>query len=121
MTRSSARRRTRLLAAGLSLLLLPAGQALAAGASGAPRLGTDRATSPVHAPGTARTVTLITGDKVTVTYVRGGRSNTADVTLGTDGGKTQQPQQNQQQDQNNQAPDDQGNGQGNELPFPWSR
>ncbi|MGW0230503.1 trypsin-like peptidase domain-containing protein [Actinopolymorpha singaporensis] len=58
------------------------------------------------------------GDKVTVTYVRGGRSHTADVTLGTDGGKTQQPQQNQQQDQNNQNPND---GQGNELPFPWSR
>ncbi|MFD2080640.1 putative serine protease PepD [Actinopolymorpha cephalotaxi] len=65
------------------------------------------------------------GDKVTVTYVRGGTSKTVDVTLGTDGGKTPQPQQNQQQDQNNQAPGDQGNGQdngqGNGLPFPWSR
>ncbi|MET9020939.1 trypsin-like peptidase domain-containing protein [Actinopolymorpha sp. NPDC004070] len=63
------------------------------------------------------------GDKVTVTYVRGGKAHTAEVTLGTDGGKTQQPQQNQQQDQNgpNQNPNDQNNGQGNELPFPWSR
>ena len=77
MTRSSARRRTRLLAAGLSLLLLPAGQALAAGATGATRLGTDRATSPVHAPGTARTVTLITGDKVTVTDLGSGRKSVA--------------------------------------------
>ncbi|MCX4967729.1 S8 family serine peptidase [Streptomyces sp. NBC_00654] len=77
MTRSSARRRTRLLAAGLSLVLLPAGQAVAAGASGAAGAGTDRAASPVRAPGTARTVTLITGDQVTVTDLGAGRKAVA--------------------------------------------
>ncbi|MFD4948687.1 S8 family serine peptidase [Streptomyces sp. NPDC058409] len=77
MTRSSARRRSRLLAAGLSLVLLPAGQALAAGASGTAGAGTDRVTSPVHAPNTARTVTLVTGDKVTVTDLGAGRKSVA--------------------------------------------
>lgn len=75
MTRSSARRRSRLLAAGLSLVLLPAGQAVAAGALGTAGAGTDRATSPVHAPSTARTVTLITGDQVTVTDLGAGRKS----------------------------------------------
>ncbi|WP_328694797.1 S8 family serine peptidase [Streptomyces sp. NBC_00342] len=77
MTRLSARRRSRLLAAGLSLVLLPAGQAVAAGASGTAGAGTDRATSPVHAPGAARTVTLITGDQVTVTDLGAGRKSVA--------------------------------------------
>ncbi|RPK44805.1 Subtilisin DY [Streptomyces sp. ADI92-24] len=76
MTRASARRRSRLLAAGLSLVLLPAGQAVAAGAMGA-TTGTDRAASPVHAPTTARTVTLITGDRVTVTDLGAGRKSVA--------------------------------------------
>lgn len=76
MTRASARRRSRLLAAGLSLVLLPAGQAVAAGAMGA-TTGTDRAESPVHAPTTARTVTLITGDRVTVTDLGAGRKSVA--------------------------------------------
>lgn len=52
MTRASARRRSRLLAARLSLVLLPAGQAVAAGAAGTAGAGTDRAASPVHAPTT---------------------------------------------------------------------
>lgn len=77
MTRLSARRRSRLLAAGLSLVLLPAGQAVAAGASGAAGASTDRATSPVHAPSTAITVTLITGDQVTVTDLGAGRKSVA--------------------------------------------
>ncbi|MFB9572987.1 hypothetical protein [Streptomyces yanii] len=45
MTRASARRRSRLLAAGLPLVLLPAGQAVAAGAMGTTGAGTDRAAS----------------------------------------------------------------------------
>ncbi|MEU1492944.1 S8 family serine peptidase [Streptomyces sp. NPDC005776] len=76
MTRASARRRARLLAAGLSLSLLPAGQAVAAGAMGT-TAGTDRAASSVHAPTTARTVTLITGDRVTVTDLGAGRKSVA--------------------------------------------
>ncbi|MEU6018817.1 S8 family serine peptidase [Streptomyces sp. NPDC047515] len=76
MTRASARRRSRLLAAGLSLVLLPAGQAVAAGAMGT-TARTDRAASPVHAPTTARTVTLITGDQVTVTDLGAGRKSVA--------------------------------------------
>lgn len=75
MTRLSARHRARLLAAGLSLVLLPAGQAVAAGALGTAGAGTDRATSPVHTPSTARTVTLITGDQVTVTDLGAGRKS----------------------------------------------
>ncbi|MFD7946372.1 hypothetical protein, partial [Streptomyces sp. NPDC059744] len=66
MTRATARRRSRLLAAGLSLVLLPAGQAVAAGAVGSAGAGTDRAASPVHAPTSARTVTRIAGDQGTV-------------------------------------------------------
>ncbi|MEV6749752.1 S8 family serine peptidase [Streptomyces sp. NPDC051080] len=77
MTRLSARHRARLLAAGLSLVLLPAGQAVAAGALGTAGAGTDRATSPVHTPSTARTVTLITGDQVTVTDLGAGRKSVA--------------------------------------------
>ncbi|MFJ8856379.1 S8 family serine peptidase [Streptomyces sp. NPDC102437] len=73
MTRAS---RSRLLAAGLSLVLLPAGQAVAAGAMGT-TAGTDRAASPVHAPTAARTVTLITGDQVTVTDLGAGRKSVA--------------------------------------------
>ncbi|MFD7228225.1 S8 family serine peptidase [Streptomyces sp. NPDC059881] len=71
MTRASARRRARLLAAGLSLVLLPAGQALAA-------------ESPEHGAGqqapaaaSRHTVTLITGDKVTVTDLGAGRKAVA--------------------------------------------
>ncbi|MEE1808130.1 S8 family serine peptidase [Streptomyces sp. BE133] len=77
MTRLSARRRSRLLAAGLSLVLLPAGQAVAAGASGTAGADTDRATTPVHSPSTTRTVTLITGDQVTVTDLGAGRKSVA--------------------------------------------
>ncbi|MEU0394782.1 S8 family serine peptidase [Streptomyces sp. NPDC006208] len=74
MTRATTRRRARLMAAGLSLVLLPAGQAVAAGA--------DRAAAPNTAPATAaaraaHTVTLVTGDKVTVTDLGAGRKAVA--------------------------------------------
>ncbi len=72
MTRAPARRRARLLAAGLSLALLPAGQALAAGS---PRHGTGTR-APSRAPA-RHTVTLITGDTVTVTEPGGGREAVA--------------------------------------------
>ncbi|MCX4509230.1 S8 family serine peptidase [Streptomyces sp. NBC_01619] len=71
MTRASARRRARLLAAGLSLVLLPAGQALAAES---PEHGAGRQ-APAAAP--RHTVTLITGDKVTVTDLGAGRKAVA--------------------------------------------
>ncbi|TXS55025.1 S8 family serine peptidase [Streptomyces sp. t39] len=72
MTRAPARRRARLMAAGLSLVLLPAGQALAAGADRDSAAGAAArpATAAAHA---AHTVTLITGDKVTVTDLGGDR------------------------------------------------
>ncbi|MGW5362079.1 S1C family serine protease [Actinopolymorpha pittospori] len=67
------------------------------------------------------------GAKVTLTYVRDGQTHTAKATLGTDGGKVQQPQQQPQQqgpgqDDNQQFPgpdDEQQNP--NQLPFPWPR
>ncbi|MGW1884812.1 S8 family serine peptidase [Streptomyces sp. NPDC001970] len=72
MTRAPARRRARLLAAGLSLVLLPAGQALAAQTPESPKGGVAPAdAAPRH------TVTLITGDKVTVTDLGGGRKAVA--------------------------------------------
>ncbi|MGW6775004.1 S8 family serine peptidase [Streptomyces sp. NPDC055037] len=72
MTRAPARRGARLLAAGLSLVLLPAGQAVAAGA-GHTSATTDAA-PPSNATARAEhTVTLVTGDTVTVTDVGGGR------------------------------------------------
>ncbi|WP_327713141.1 S8 family serine peptidase [Streptomyces sp. NBC_00464] len=77
MTRLSARRRRRLLAAGLSLILLPAGQAFATGALGTRDAGAERAAPPLHAPSTARTVTLVTGDQVTVTDLGAGRKSVA--------------------------------------------
>ncbi|MFG2328001.1 S8 family serine peptidase [Streptomyces sp. NPDC048604] len=73
MTRAPARRRVRLLAAGLSLVLLPAGQALATETPGGPN---EAAPNPTAAPARSaprHTVTLITGDKVTVTDLGGGR------------------------------------------------
>lgn len=65
MTRSPARRRARLLpAVGLALALLPTGQSANAAPADAPQ---KRATPAVH------TVTLVTGDKVTVTELGGGK------------------------------------------------
>lgn len=65
MTRSPARRRARLLpAVGLVFALLPAGQSAHAAPADAPQ---KRATPAAH------TVTLVTGDKVTVTELGGGK------------------------------------------------
>ncbi|MGD1217537.1 S8 family serine peptidase [Streptomyces krungchingensis] len=65
-TRGPARRGAALLSAGLVLALLPAGRAGA--------LGTGSATpEPAKAASAARTVTLVTGDKVTVTDLGGGK------------------------------------------------
>ncbi|MDI3422733.1 S8 family serine peptidase [Streptomyces luteolus] len=73
MTRAApSRRRPRLLVAGLALALLPAGQASAAGA--------EAGTPPqqrTQAAAAARTVTLVTGDQVTVTDLGGGRKAVA--------------------------------------------
>ncbi|MEU0375239.1 S8 family serine peptidase [Streptomyces sp. NPDC006283] len=71
-TRAPARRGARLMAAGLTLVLLPAGQAVAAGADRdpVPPAASSRAGTTAHA---AHTVTLITGDKVTVTDLAGGK------------------------------------------------
>ncbi|MFI6486165.1 S8 family serine peptidase [Streptomyces sp. NPDC050564] len=63
MTRGPARRGTALLSAGLVLALLPMGQA------GAQEAGS----VPARAASAARTVTLVTGDKVTVTDLGGGK------------------------------------------------
>ncbi len=52
------------------------------------------------------------GTKVTLTYVRNGKTETVTATLGSDGGKSQQPQQqNPQQEEQDSNP----------LPFPWPR
>ncbi|MET9533391.1 MULTISPECIES: S8 family serine peptidase [unclassified Streptomyces] len=75
MTRAPAWRRARWLSAGLALVLLPAGQALAAtGAGKAPAPSRTAPSATAHA---THTVTLITGDRVTVTDLGGGRSTVA--------------------------------------------
>ncbi|MFD7860741.1 S8 family serine peptidase [Streptomyces sp. NPDC059783] len=81
MTRGTARHGAALLSAGLAFALLPM-----AGASAAPAV---QGTAPAPATKAARaahTVTLVTGDKVTVTDIGGGRQ-TVDVTRpqGVDG------------------------------------
>ncbi|MBT2440249.1 S8 family serine peptidase [Streptomyces sp. ISL-36] len=67
MTRSSARGRAGLLAAGLSLVMLSAGQTAAVGGTAASVPDTF-----TGATGGSTTVTLITGDRVTVTELAGG-------------------------------------------------
>ncbi|MFE6158494.1 S8 family serine peptidase [Streptomyces sp. NPDC056486] len=81
MTRSPARRRTRLLpAVGLAFALLPAGQSATAAPVDAPQ---GRATPAARA---AHTVTLVTGDKVTVTELGGGKKTvTVDRPAGATG------------------------------------
>ncbi|MFF4757224.1 S8 family serine peptidase [Streptomyces sp. NPDC001292] len=59
-------RRAALVSAGLVIALLPAGPAAA-------RQPAQPPDPPAAAPGSARTVTLVTGDKVTVTDLGGGR------------------------------------------------
>ncbi|MEV4947418.1 S8 family serine peptidase [Streptomyces sp. NPDC053755] len=81
MTGSSARGRAGLLAAGLSLVLLSAGQTAAAGNTAAPVPDTFSG-----ARGGGSTVTLITGDRVTVTDLGGGEKTvTVDRARGATG------------------------------------
>ncbi|MGW0550289.1 S8 family serine peptidase [Streptomyces altiplanensis] len=76
MTRAPVRRGARMVAAGLSLVLLPTAQAAAAGGTGgAGREAAAAPRSPVARA--AHTVTLITGDKVTVTDLGGGKKSVA--------------------------------------------
>ncbi|MEV0525066.1 S8 family serine peptidase [Streptomyces sp. NPDC050439] len=84
MTRSPAWRRARLLpAVGLAFALLPTGQAATAAPSDVPEGRATPATSAAHA---AHTVTLVTGDKVTVTELGGGkRTVTVDRPAGATG------------------------------------
>ncbi|MEU5088026.1 S8 family serine peptidase [Streptomyces sp. NPDC021356] len=70
MSRGPGRRRATLLSAGLVIALLPAGQAAAQQATAHPA---PRATG-AGKPDAARTVTLVTGDQVTVTPLGGGHS-----------------------------------------------
>ncbi|WP_392670016.1 S8 family serine peptidase [Streptomyces sp. LN785] len=70
MTRAPVWRRASLLPAGLALVLLPGGQLVhAADAAGQPRA----AAAGSAAVSAARTVTLVTGDKVTVTTLGSGK------------------------------------------------
>ncbi|MFD9460505.1 S8 family serine peptidase [Streptomyces sp. NPDC060027] len=70
MTRGPVRRPAALLSAGLVLALLPTGRAGALGTGGTGDPGTP---VPARTTAAARTVTLVTGDKVTVTDVGGGK------------------------------------------------
>ncbi|MGW3815465.1 S8 family serine peptidase [Streptomyces sp. NPDC005046] len=70
MTRGPVRRPAALLSAGLVLALLPTGPAGALDTGGT---GTPGTPVPARAAAAARTVTLVTGDKVTVTDVGGGK------------------------------------------------
>ncbi|MCX5557467.1 S8 family serine peptidase [Streptomyces sp. NBC_00038] len=71
MTRGPARRGAALLSAGLVIALLPTGQAAAAADTGkSTGIG---AASVTGAASAARTVTLVTGDQVTVTDLGGGK------------------------------------------------
>ncbi|MDT9691486.1 S8 family serine peptidase [Streptomyces sp. P9(2023)] len=82
MIRPSAGGRAGLLAAGISLVLLTAGQTAAAGGAAAPAV---RDTFK-NAAAQSATVTLITGDKVTVTELGGGKKTvTVDRAKGATG------------------------------------
>ncbi|MFE2299175.1 S8 family serine peptidase [Streptomyces sp. NPDC059445] len=71
MTRGPLIRPAALLSAGLVFALLPTGRAGALAAAGA--ADTTAAPAAARAAGTTHTVTLVTGDKVTVTDVGGGK------------------------------------------------
>ncbi|MFB7597717.1 S8 family serine peptidase [Streptomyces sp. NPDC056160] len=73
MSRGPGRRRATLLSAGLVIALLPAGQAAAQQATAHPAHAAPQATG-AGKPDAARTVTLVTGDQVTVTPLGGGHS-----------------------------------------------
>ncbi|MFF8530935.1 S8 family serine peptidase [Streptomyces sp. SAS_267] len=72
MTRGPLSRPAALLSAGLVLALLPTGRAGALAAAGTADSGT-AAPAKARAAGAAHTVTLVTGDKVTVTDLGGGK------------------------------------------------
>ncbi|MCX4991127.1 MULTISPECIES: S8 family serine peptidase [unclassified Streptomyces] len=76
MTRGPVRRPAALLSAGLVLALLPTGRAGALDTGGTGNPGTP---VPARATAAARTVTLVTGDKVTVTDVGGGKKTVSVV------------------------------------------
>ncbi|MFJ8802645.1 S8 family serine peptidase [Streptomyces sp. NPDC102487] len=76
MTRGPARRPAALLSAGLVLALLPMGRAGALDAAGTGDTGTP---ASKRAASAAHTVTLVTGDKVTVTDVGGGKKTVSVV------------------------------------------
>ncbi|GGV37463.1 peptidase [Streptomyces longisporoflavus] len=87
MTRSFPRRRARLLpAVGLAFALLPAGQSATAAPADGPRARTAPAVPAAPAARAAHTVTLVTGDKVTVTELGGGKKTvTVDRPTGATG------------------------------------
>ncbi|MFF8590406.1 S8 family serine peptidase [Streptomyces sp. NPDC015220] len=83
MSRGPGGRAATLLSAGLVIALLPMGQAAA---RQAPAPATGSAAPAPGAPGGARTVTLVTGDKVTVTELGGGKETvTVDRPAGATG------------------------------------
>ncbi|MGW2785210.1 S8 family serine peptidase [Streptomyces populi] len=73
MNRGPRRRPAVLLSAGLVLALLPAGRAGASAAADAGGTGNTGVPVPARAAGATGTVTLVTGDRVTVTDVGGGK------------------------------------------------
>lgn len=79
MTRGPLIRPAALLSAGLVLALLPTGQAGALAAADTADPGTTGAPAKTSAAGAAHTVTLVTGDKVTVTDVGGGKKTVSVV------------------------------------------
>ncbi|MGW2020091.1 S8 family serine peptidase [Streptomyces sp. NPDC001927] len=82
MIRPSAGGRAGLLAAGISLVLLTAGQTAAAGGAGAPAVPD----TFKNAAAQSATVTLVTGDRVTVTELGGGKKTvTVDRAAGATG------------------------------------
>lgn len=84
MTRAPAWRRATLLPAGLALVLLPGG-ALAHAAPGTAD-GPRATAAPAHTASAIRTVTLVTGDKVTVTDLGSGKKTvTVDRAPGASG------------------------------------
>ncbi|MET9404728.1 S8 family serine peptidase [Streptomyces sp. NPDC002935] len=79
MTRGPVRRPAALLSAGLVLALLPMGRAGALAAGSAGETGDTGTPASTRAASAARTVTLVTGDKVTVTDVGGGKKTVSVV------------------------------------------
>ncbi|MET7984340.1 S8 family serine peptidase [Streptomyces sp. NPDC005281] len=79
MTRGPLRRPAALLSAGLVLALLPAGRAGALATAGTAHTASTGTPASARAAGTASTVTLVTGDKVTVTDIGRGKKTVSVV------------------------------------------